>query len=56
MTQNNKKKTKRKFKSLSEMNHYILTEQFGREFADRVREKQEKFHKIRLKSPSKYIN
>ena len=56
MTKENKKKTLPKFKSLSEMNHYIITKQFGREFADSVREKSEKFHKMRLESPSKYIN
>lgn len=56
MTKENKKKTLPRFKSLSEINYYIVTKQFGREFADRVREEQEKLHKIRLESPSKYIN
>lgn len=56
MTEENKKKTKRKFKNLSEMNHHIITEQFGREFAERLRKRIEKCRKIHHESPSKYIN
>lgn len=56
MTKENKKKTKLKFKSLSEMNHHILTERYGLEFAERVRKRIEKCRRIHLESPSQYIN
>jgi hypothetical protein len=56
MTKENEKKTKRKFKNLSEMNNYIITEKFGPEIAERVRKGCEKLKKMHLEPPTKYIN
>lgn len=55
MTQK-KKKEKLRFKSLSEMNHYIVTKRYDREFAERVRGRIEKMRKIHLEPPTNYIN
>lgn len=56
MAKKNKKKKLPEFKSLSEINRYILTEEYGVEEGERLMQEMAKFHKLHDEPAGAHLN
>lgn len=56
MTKKSQKKKLPEFKSLSEINRYILTEEYGAEEAERLMQEMAKFEKMRSNPVGSHLN